>query len=289
MPSGGTTKGVTMLHRVLIMLVLGSVLCLCITVPALADPTAASVGEQLFFDTNLSNPIGQSCASCHTPEAGFADPDSDLPVSVGAVLDRFGNRNAPSAAYTKIVPPLSFDPELGTYVGGLFWDGRAESLEAQAKGPFLNPLEMHMPTKQAVVARVADSAYADDFMAVFGPGSLSVARKRVGTSYDFIASAIAEYERSAVLNPYTSKHDLAMTRFGPARMQTFTMQERQGMMLFNNMGMGMMGGKRRTARPATRRPCSPARLRRGWSPTRSRSPTIGTPTSAFPRTGRVPS
>lgn len=160
-----------MVHRVFVLLALAPVLVLCIAAPASADPTAASVGEKLFFDTNLSNPIGQSCASCHAPEASFADPRTELPVSTGAVLDRFGNRNAPSAAYTMIVPPRSFSVELGTYVGGLFWDGRVDSLEAQAKGPFLNPLEMHNAKKQVVVARVADSAYAQELKAVFGPQS----------------------------------------------------------------------------------------------------------------------
>jgi cytochrome c peroxidase len=232
------------MHRHIIIAALVLTLVACFAAPASADPTAASVGEKLFFDTNLSNPIGQSCADCHAPAAGFADPASQLPVSAGAVLGRFGNRNAPSAAYMKAVPPRTYSEELGTYIGGLFWDGRVDSLEAQAKGPFLNPLEMHMSQKQAVVARVADSAYADEFRAVFGPDSLSRSSKNVDQSYDTIASAIAAYERSEALNPFTSKHDLAMSRFGPARMQTFTMQERQGMMLFNNMGMGMMGGKK---------------------------------------------
>ena len=228
-------------RSVIVVVVIVVALTACFAATASADPTAASVGESLFFDTNLSNPIGQSCATCHAPAAGYADPRSELPVSTGAVSDRFGNRNAPSAAYLKDVPARTLQRALGTYVGGLFWDGRADSLEAQAKGPFLNPLEMHMARKQVVVARVADSAYADDFRAVFGADSLTRSNRNVDAAYDSIAFAIAEYERSDALNPFTSKHDLAMSRFGPARMQTFTMQERQGMMLFNNMGM--MGGK----------------------------------------------
>lgn len=221
---------------------------------AVAAPSAASVGKLLFFDTDLSNPRGQSCASCHDPGAGFADPDTAIPVSSGAVPERFGNRNSPSAAYASLIPPRTYDPTLGTFVGGLFWDGRAATLEDQAKGPFLNVLEMHLPTKQVVVARVRQSSYADDFKAVFGPHSLSLSN--VDAAYDNIAFAIAEYERSEELNPYTSKHDLAMTRLGPARMMTFTMDERMGMMLFNGkaqcsqchvtpmsgMGSGGMGG-----------------------------------------------
>ena len=50
------------------------------------------LGKFLYFDENLSEPPGQSCASCHLPEAGFADPDRELPVSRGIHPDRFGDR-----------------------------------------------------------------------------------------------------------------------------------------------------------------------------------------------------
>ncbi len=233
--------------------------CLCVLAfcapptHALAEPTAESVGKAIFFDTNLSTPPGQSCASCHDPAAGFADPEHEA-VSPGALAGRFGNRNAPMAAYAKFIPEFGYDAILMAYTGGQFWDGRAATLEEQAKGPFLNPLEMNMPNKKAVVSRIADSAYAEDFLAVFGPKSLST--KDADAAYDRVASAIAAYERSAEVSPFSSKHDYAMTRTGSARMMTFTMQERQGMMLFNGkarcwvchetpmggMGDGMMGG-----------------------------------------------
>lgn len=220
-----------MLRRLALALLLAALVLTASVNWAVAAPTAATVGKMLFFDSDLSNPRGQSCASCHDPGFGFADPLSSLPVSEGAIAGRFGNRNAPSAAYAALIPPRTYDVGLGTYVGGLFWDGRAETLEAQAKGPFLNPLEMHMQTKRAVVARVAQASYADDFKAVFGADSLSLGR--ADAAFDRITLAIAEYERSEELNSYSSKHDLAMTKVGPARMMTFTMAERMGMMLFN--------------------------------------------------------
>jgi cytochrome c peroxidase len=198
---------------------------------ASAAPTPQSVGKKIFFDTDLSVPRGQSCASCHDPGAGFADPEILLPVSEGAVLGRFGARNAPSAAYASFTPIRSFDDTLGTYVGGQFWDGRAPTLEEQAKEPFLNPLEMNMPNRRAVVKRVAASAYADDFRAVFGRRSLSLTDVR--RAYDRIVGAIAAYERSTELNSFTAKHDYAMTLIGPPRMMAFTADERMGMMLFN--------------------------------------------------------
>ena len=45
------------------------------------------LGEFLYFDENLSEPAGQSCASCHLPKAGFVDPDKGLPVSEGVITE----------------------------------------------------------------------------------------------------------------------------------------------------------------------------------------------------------
>lgn len=57
----------------------------------------ASLGKKLFFNVQLSDPNGQSCASCHSPNAGFAEPDKQYPVSEGVLPGRFGSRNAPTA------------------------------------------------------------------------------------------------------------------------------------------------------------------------------------------------
>ena len=191
-----------------------------------------ALGRQIFFDTNLSDPVGQSCASCHDPATGFADPDGDA-ISPGAVPGVFGNRNAPMASYASFIPPFGFNAEIGEFTGGQFWDGRDDTLEEQAKGPFLNPLEMHMADDVAVVEAVAASAYAADFLTAFGPDSLDTAD--AAAAFDRIAAVIAAFERTEEVNPFSSKHDYAMKLIGPERMQTFTMQERQGMMLFNGV------------------------------------------------------
>ena len=68
------------------------------TQPVATPESVSALGRQLFFDTALSHPGGQSCATCHAPEAGFADPDPSLPLSRGAISDRVGNRNTPTAA-----------------------------------------------------------------------------------------------------------------------------------------------------------------------------------------------
>ncbi len=217
--------------RALVVAALAALLVLAIVPAAGAAPTAESVGRQIFFDTDLSWPRGQSCASCHDPGAGFADPEIVLPVSEGAILGRFGSRNAPSAAYASFAPVRSYDETLATFVGGQFLDGRAPTLEDQAREPFLNRLEMNMPSRRAVVARVARSEYADEFREVFGRRSLS--RTDTRRAYDRIVQALAAYERSAELNSFTAKHDYAMTLIGLPRMMTFTADERMGMMLFN--------------------------------------------------------
>jgi cytochrome c peroxidase len=197
------------------------------------DPTPESgdivaLGKAIFFDSNLSLPPGQSCATCHDPAAGFADPNH-LAVSQGAIPVRFGNRNAQSVSYATFSPQLYFDPTTspaipeGKYVGGLFWDGRADTLEDQAKQPFLNPLEMHNPNMKTVVVAVRRSEYAGLFLEVFGPSSL----KDVGQAYDFVAQALAAYMRSTEVNPFTSKYDF--WKKGEAQ---YTEAEERGYFLF---------------------------------------------------------
>jgi cytochrome c peroxidase len=203
-----------------------AVVVLIITSRIQADPSPslASLGEKLFFDTELSEPAGQSCASCHLPGAGFADPDRELPVSRGVHPDRFGERNTPTAAYALYSPSFHFDRQEGLYVGGQFWDGRAATLEEQAKDPFLNPVEMANPDAAAVVAKVRRSAYADEFDKLFGAGSLD----EVEAAFEHIASAIAAFERSEPFRPFTSKYDYFL-----AGKVELSPQERLGLELFD--------------------------------------------------------
>lgn len=181
------------------------------------------LGKFLYFDTNLSEPAGQACASCHLPSAGFADPDQDLPVSEGVIPGLFGSRNSPSAAYAVFTP--EFDPQKTE--GGQFWDGRAANLVEQAKGPFLNPVEMNNPDKATVVSKVAVSGYASLFLQVFGPNAFD----DVELAYHNIAVAIAEYEGSTEVNPFTSKFDAYQ-----AGLVELSPQEELGEKLFSGRG-----------------------------------------------------
>lgn len=199
------------------------------------------LGKNLFFDMNLSTPPGQSCSACHAPEVGFTGPNMAVnmggAVYPGAVPTRFGNRKPPTSAYAGQSPVLYFDEVEKTWVGGMFWDGRAtgwtlgDPLAEQAMGPFLNPLEQNNPNKRLVVQRVARSSYAPLFEQVWGPGSLDF-KKDVNGSYERIARSIADYERSAEVNPYTSKYDYYLK--GQARL---TEQELFGLELFEGKAM----------------------------------------------------
>ena len=187
------------------------------------------LGKLLFFDTDLSTPQGQSCASCHDPDFGFADPDSSRAVSMGAIHERFGNRNSPTAAYAAYSPDFHYDEDEGMYIGGQFWDGRAANLAEQAKGPFLNPLEMNNPGKLIVIQKIRDSDYADLFEDVYGEDALD----DVEMAYDQVADAIATFEMTDELNRFSSKYDKYL-----AGEVSLTKEEKRGLKLFNNPKKG---------------------------------------------------
>jgi len=167
------------------------------------------LGELLFEDTDLSTPVGQSCATCHDSDHGFADGSVTVfsPVSEGAT-GAFGNRNAPTASYASLVPEFNYDAgaQENKYTGGMFLDGRAHTLASQAKGPFLNPKEMNNTDEGAVITKIANATYADLFKEVFGSSSLN----NVSTAYNQVAEAIAAYESTEEFQPFTSKFDYFM-------------------------------------------------------------------------------
>jgi cytochrome c peroxidase len=189
----------------------------------------AELGRRLFFDTNLSTPPGQSCASCHDPAAFFADPDQQQPTSDGASPELKGSRNAPIAMYAAFIPRFHFDRDEGLFVGGQFLDGRAASLKEQAKGPFVNPLEMANPDPSAVVGKVRQADYAPLFRRVYGQRALDDSRK----AYNRVADAIAAFERTPAFARFTSKYDYYLA--GKAR---FTPAERRGRQIYEDPDKG---------------------------------------------------
>ena len=195
----------------------------------------AMLGRMIFCDKNLSNPVGQSCASCHAPSTGFTGPLASVnaagAVYQGALTGRFGDRKPPSAAYATPSPVLYYDSEEGLFVGGLFWDGRATGWRLgspaaeQALGPFLNPAEQNLATAAAVVSKVCSAMYGQMFRMVFGASACTPSN--VAADYDNIGFAIAAFEDSPMVNRYSSKYDRYLR--GEA---TLTSLERKGLALF---------------------------------------------------------
>jgi cytochrome c peroxidase len=212
-------KNIVILAAILLM-----VFCASKTVEKAGDSQDMTklelLGKKMFFDAGLSSPPGQACSFCHDPSAGWTGPDSDInalaSIYEGAQAGRFGNRKPPSAAYAGAGPSLTFDEEEDVFVGGMFWDGRAagwrldDPLAEQAQGPFLNPLEQNMADSLSVVKAVKNSDYAGLFEEVWGPGSLDAENDVEGT-FEKIARSIAAFERSAEVNPFSSKFDVFWT------------------------------------------------------------------------------
>ncbi|MBI1195549.1 MAG: c-type cytochrome [Gammaproteobacteria bacterium] len=139
-------------------------------------PTAAktALGKQLFFDPRLSVDNTLSCNSCHDV-TGNGTESSSVSTGVGG---QHGSRSAPTVWNA-------------AFLSAMFWDGRAKSLEEQAQGPILNPIEMGMPHKEATVERIRSiPGYRKQFAEVFG-GTEPVTMTN-------IAKAIATYERTLI-------------------------------------------------------------------------------------------
>ena len=182
-----------------------------------------NLGKLVFFDPNLSSPVGQSCASCHNPFYACSDP-SHQSVSEGAVKGQFGTRNAPALTYLSFAPTLFYSQTDSTYVGGLFWDGRAKSLEDQAHFPLLNPSEMNNSDSLDIVTKIAAADYATNFQTLYGNGFFDDKNK----AFKVIMNVIASYEKSFQFKPFTSKYDYYLNG------QTdLTAQELRGLDLFN--------------------------------------------------------
>jgi cytochrome c peroxidase len=185
-------------------------------------PSPEALGEALFFDANLSANRTQSCSSCHSPDHAFADPRGTA-ASIGDDGTSLGDRNAPTAAYARFVPAFARRAD-GKWQGGLFHDGRAATLEDQAGGPPLNPIEMAMPGKAAVVARLKENPdYVKAFEALYGTGILD----RPEDGYGAMTRAIAAFERTPQFAPFDSRYD----RFLKGEI-TLTEEEELGRILF---------------------------------------------------------
>ena len=135
-------------------------------------PEKVALGQMLFFDPRLSGSGVISCASCHNPALGWSDA---LPKGLGHMGGRLGRRT-----------PTIIDVAYGE---PYFWDGRAATLEDQAKGPLTSAKEMNMSAEAAISRLESIPGYVAAFDRAF-PGR--------GVTLDTFAAAVASYERTVV-------------------------------------------------------------------------------------------
>jgi cytochrome c peroxidase len=181
------------------------------------------LGEKLFFDENLSDPEGQSCAACHGPEVGWTGPDEYVNktggVYPGAIHQRFGNRKPNSSAYATLSPVFHPVMENGNVIfgGGNFWDGRATGFVLgnpaadQAQGPFLNPVEQNISDAGIIIEKISKSDYASLFSKIgkdIWKHDDILKSNDLNLQYGIVGIAIAAFENSDKVNQFSSKYDL---------------------------------------------------------------------------------
>ncbi len=179
-----------------------------------------ALGEKLYNETCISINKTQSCNSCHRLDEGRGGVDNQ-PTSTGAE-GKLGGRNAPTSL------------NAGLHIAQ-FWDGRAPDLAAQAKGPVLNPIEMGMADEAAVLARLKEAGYEDEFKKVFGGDS--------PLTYDNYAEAVAAFERTLITRD-------RFDDYLGGKAGALTAKEEQGLKTFMAMGCtnchagALLGGDR---------------------------------------------
>ena len=188
----------------------------------------ALLGQILFFDKQLSQHQQLNCASCHDPDHAFVDVRSTTAegmVSQGDNPHAFGKRNSPTMLYAKYSPKFHFDSQSQQYIGGQFWDGRAENLQKQAGMPPLDPLEMAMPNQQAIAERLwLTPMYANLLTKHYGKEVWN----EVETVYQAMEDALAIFQQQKrLLAPFSSKYDKSLK--GEYQL---TVLEQQGKALF---------------------------------------------------------
>ena len=195
----------------------------------------AELGKLLFHDKSLSRDRSQSCATCHNPDKGFIDDRANdasrnsgggIAASAGSLGDNqvaIGDRNAPTAAYAAFSPEFkqgtrarvqsqktSGISDYDGFLGGQFWDGREADLAGQAGGPPLNPGEMNMPSKAAVVERIKENAdYVENFERLYGAAIFA----DVDAAYNAMTDSIAAFETfdKNTFYPFDSKFDRSLS------------------------------------------------------------------------------
>jgi cytochrome c peroxidase len=186
----------------------------------------AKLGKLLFFDKNLSEPAGISCASCHSPNFGFSDA-RQIPFSFGVNPLHGTERNSIAISYNILAPSRQSANLRGIKetIGGHFWDGRAKVLEAQAFSPLLNANEMNNKDIAQLTKKIRNSNYFKEYHKIFGSEALQDDQVLML----FSSQALKSFQTSYQVNPYTSKFDFFI--LGKVKL---TEQEFRGWKLFQD-------------------------------------------------------
>jgi len=164
------------------------------------------LGEKIFNDTNLSEPRGAACISCHTPSTGFANLNgSRIGVPLGSLPTSFGSRSVMQNSYSSFTPPFGFRVLNGDVdpIGGLFWDGRADTLAQQAQKPFLATNEMNNKDGASVVAKIAAGPYAKIMTDLYGKDIF----KNPTLAFTRVGEALAAFESTTRFQSFSSRYD----------------------------------------------------------------------------------
>ncbi|MFK7827968.1 MAG: cytochrome-c peroxidase [Oligoflexales bacterium] len=158
-------------------------------------PEAANLGKALFFDTNLSANGAVACSSCHKPNKYFTD---GRPRAIGLEKTR---RNTPSVL-------------VAAYSPWQFWDGRRDSMWAQAMGPLEDPKEHGISRRE--VAKFIAASYKDQYQKIFGvkldPSNIEVGQVDIDQVFVNVGKALMAYQYKLRLLP--SKFDKFVTHLG---------------------------------------------------------------------------
>ena len=166
------------------------------------------LGRYLFYDPILSADSTLSCAGCHLPELSFADGKK---VSVG-----IDNIEGPRSAMSVI--------NIGYLEKGLFWDGRAPTIEKHALAPVENPIELHDTWTNVELKLKRSAIYPKMFRLAFGINDRDEITKELA------AKAIAQFERTML--SYNSRFDKIYLR----EEGIFTDSESRGFEMFFDKG-----------------------------------------------------
>jgi parallel beta-helix repeat protein len=183
--------------------------------PVGKDDERVQLGRLLFFDPILSGANDVSCATCHHPDLGFTD---GRPLSMGKGGHGVGPERTGGSVVRRGAPTLWN----ATYNHKQFWDGRAEDLEDQAKGPITTDVEMNENPDTLVKELKNIPEYARRFDAAFSGNDGSA------VSFDNVLKAVASFERTLTAN------DSPFDRFVRGELDALTPAQRRGFNLFRS-------------------------------------------------------